>query len=499
MLIFFYHTSDSGSENVNLFKQYRNITTCITILFPCYVVNYLISTASLIDYYQTIIIYQALSLLTKGLFVSFMMDIHLNVLVDIDKALLREKYANETRRSFMKYIFHEVRTPLNSFSIGVDYLRENYASQNSHEIAHTLAAMHSSCLYMSETLNNVLNLHKIEEHKWDVEHTAFSFKEIAQGVETTFRSVILEKKITFITHLIDDIIISDRIKLHHLVTNLVSNAIKFTKQNGCVTLKVTKEGSDLIISVKDNGCGISSENQKKLFMNYSQILPSMLQEGGGSGLGLMFCKNIALLLDGDVYIKSSIPDIGTVFECKIPARFKPPIAISSTVSSVTLQTIFSQHDDTKNDEPIRALVVDDHEASRNIFVMYLKRIGIDTICYAENGAVGFKMVSANLNQFNLLIVDNLMPIMNGVEMTRQLRRLGYSQLIIGLTGNVMEQDMKEFLDAGADYVLMKPLKIKDLKSLIDFIKKYGTVSRTSPLTKLVKTDDAFNWINVTPK
>jgi signal transduction histidine kinase/CheY-like chemotaxis protein len=483
---------------VNLYKQYKYISRSIFLIFPLYLVNYLLSVIQLYPYWITIVVYQLLSLLTKGLFVSFIMDIHLNVLIDIDKALMREKLANETRRSFMKYIFHEVRTPLNSLSIGIDYLIETAVGDNKQ----TLESMQSSCLYMNETLNNVLNLHKIEEHKWEVENRPFCFKEMIHRIQSTFSSVMSSKKINFVYHVIDDIIISDPIKIKHIITNLVSNAIKFTKSNGCITVKIekNKERNAIVIWVKDTGCGISAEHQQTLFMNFSQIRPATIQEGGGSGLGLMYCKQITNLLHGTIGIKYSGQNIGTVFECIIPVQFKQPV-VEIAPTSITLSSLFPQLDEKEVLYPtssICVLVVDDHEASRKIFSMYLKKIGMDIICCAEDGLIGLDLVQKNRDRFNLLIVDNLMPNMSGVEMTRRLREGGYPYLIIGLTGNVMEQDMIEFSNAGADHVLMKPVSMKDVMGLIRFINQHGVTSKTNDSTKLVLNDHQFYWITVTP-
>lgn len=154
-------------------------------------------------------------------------------------------------------------------------------------------------------------------------------------------------------------------------------------------------------------------------------------------------------------------------------------------------------DISDNNGIFNVLVIDDNELSRNLLIMYLSKIGIKMVSYAENGFVGYKFVSSNLKQFNLLIVDNLMPVMNGVEMTNQLRLLGYPFLIIGLTGNIADNDIKEFLEAGADYILMKPLSMKELTSLISFIEKNGFLSKTSTTKKLVLTSgNKFEWISL---
>lgn len=496
IFIFYFYNNQNEYQNVHLFNQYRKMSICIGCFFPLYIVNYILGFNKIIDYSQTILIYHVLSLITKGLFVSFVMDIHLNILVNIDKALLKEQQANDTRRSFMKYIFHEVRAPLNSVMIGLDFLNENESFTNDGKS--TLQSIRTSCLFMNETLNNVINLHKIEEHKWEVEIAPFSLSEMINTIEATFHNLILSKHISFNTTIIPYIIISDYVKIQHVISNLVSNAIKFCSDNGMVNLIIKKDDNNLIIQVKDTGHGILPENQQKLFMNYSQILPHSVRDGSGSGLGLMFCKNIVNLLGGDIYLKSSDIGVGTVFECKIPVKFKHKIIEEHKKETTTLDTIFPKYKLNANKNNINSVIIDDHDASRNILMMYLKKIGMNNVSSAENGMIAYNMISSNLTTHNLLIVDNLMPVMNGVEMTLKLRQIGYPFLIIGLTGNVMDQDMNEFLKAGADYVLMKPLKMKELHHLVTFINQYGFTSKTSKHMKLIYTNDTFEWINMTP-
>jgi signal transduction histidine kinase len=490
-----YSKGEEGEEIGNIHKQYKKISKWVSIFFPMYAVIYILGLFKAITQVQTIIMFQYFSLLIKCLFVATIMDIHMNVLIDVDIALLREKEANETRRSFMKYIFHEVRTPLNSINLGIEYLLESNHMRN--EALETLQAMQSSAIFMTETLNNVLNFHKIEENKWEVDNVPFNVNEMIKDIQQSYMGVIKSNKILLtVTNISPQqyIIIGDRIKIQHVISNLLSNAIKFTDKKGVINITVNISETEMVVSVRDNGCGISLENQGKLFNNYSQIIPSTFHQLNGSGLGLMFSKNIITLLKGHIYIKSSEVGKGSIFEFTIPIKISKVIIEENKEDTVTLNTIY--HNNDKHD--IRIMVIDDHEASRKIFTMYLNKIGLQSIGYAENGMQCLEIIKQDLNQYNLLFVDNLMPVMNGVEMTKQLRCLGYNNIIIGLTGNVMEQDIKEFLYAGADYILMKPLKIKELTSLIQFVENSGTLSRTDAITKLLLNDNEFNWINVSP-
>jgi signal transduction histidine kinase/CheY-like chemotaxis protein len=487
-----YYTTNNMTDS-NIFKQYKKISVWVSIFFPLYGITYLLGFTNVINKIQTLIIYQYISLFTKCLFIAAIMDVHMNILIDADIMLIREKEGNDTRRSFMKYIFHEVRTPLNSMSLGIEYMIDNPTLDKN--IIEVLKNMQSSVLFMSETLNNVLNLHKIEENKWQIEMIPFSIEEILKEIETSFYSLMKSKKITLQCMAVipaNIILISDKIKIQHVLCNLISNAIKYTNTNGTVAVVVTLHDNNLLVSVQDTGCGIAQENQSKLFMNYSQILPTTFQQTNGSGLGLMFCKNIIDMLEGTIYLKSSKVNEGSIFEFKIPIKISNEMKSDSHI----LERIVPQTTLTYQYNDIIPLIIDDHEASRKIFLMYLKKIGIDNVQCAKDGMMGYNMVSANLSQYNILFVDNLMPIMNGVDMTKKLREKGYNNMIIGVTGNVIDQDIKEFLDAGADYIIIKPVKITELTSLLNFIKKHGYISRTTKVTKLMLNDMEFNWVDL---
>ena len=120
-------------------------------------------------------------------------------------------------------------------------------------------------------------------------------------------------------------------------------------------------------------------------------------------------------------------------------------------------------------ENINVLVVEDNEFSRNILIAYLKKLGIKSIAQAENGLIGYQFVLSEI--FNLILTDNSMPILDGVEMTKRLRKIYYPYLIIGITANVDDVDIKLFTNVGVDYIFIKPLTIMELSHLITFIKK----------------------------
>jgi CheY-like chemotaxis protein len=293
-------------------------------------------------------------------------------------------------------------------------------------------------------------------------------------------------------------IIADRQRLEHTISNLLSNAIKFSHQGGVIAIVVKFEQTvdnacnklNLLVSITDDGVGISKENQKRLFQNWVQIRPQFLQEGKGSGLGLTFCKEIVELHKGIITITSD-EGKGSTFMFKIPVEImENSMSNSSCESELTSQNSaipnFEGTPDVLAKRKLKVLVVDDAPTNRKMLSMLLSRDGIENDV-AENGQVAVNMAikfiispdeEANITEYpyDLIFMDNLMPVMDGVTATSLLRKQGYPHLIVGLTGNVMEDDVVEYLNVGADGVLFKPLQLITLKMLLEYVRNEGSLS-----------------------
>jgi len=273
------------------YARQRNIAIWLTIILPLYTVNYLLALFKGIDVSTTIGTYQVLSVLTKGLFAAFTMDLHLDLLVKTEQALVQEKRMNDARRTFMKYIFHEVRNPLNSLTVGIKLLMTSPALEPQDK--DSLEMMDSASKFMKETLDNVLNLHRIEEGHFELDISPFSLKETIKRVVSMYGGIIMDKDLTLVYDISPDvpaILLGDSDRIAHVVSNFISNAIKFSPKGEIITLrssvlskrKDTEKNAEIVtivISVEDKGPGISKENQDKLFRNFMQIRPDVLQSG----------------------------------------------------------------------------------------------------------------------------------------------------------------------------------------------------------------------------
>eukprot|EP01041_Mallomonas_annulata_P011020 gene11020-23024_t len=307
-----------------LLKRY-NLAMWLTFILPLYTVNYLIAWSGGIDYGTTIAIYQVLSVLTKGLFAAICMDGHVDVLLEAERIV--ERRSTAARRALMRYIFHEVRTPLNSMTMGIEILQESdHLTEDEME---SLIMMKGASEVMSDTLNDVLSMQKIEEGKLELDLSPFSIKDAINKVFLSLRGASASKHITFQVEVAREVpykVIGDRFRVEHMISNLLSNAIKFSPEHKPVKISVSCGpmriiGGDTIIDLKvaitDEGLGIPLENQKKLFNSFVQVRPGALKQGHGSGLGLSLCKQIVTLHGGTIDVHS-VEGQGSTFSFTIP-------------------------------------------------------------------------------------------------------------------------------------------------------------------------------------
>jgi signal transduction histidine kinase len=560
--IFHKQQEDPGDiENANM-KVDNTVSFFLSIMcmvmFGLYSVVYMVAYFKYLNHEQTISAYFILSVMTKSSYAYTTLDNYFFSLTSvkltrIEKKQLEEEKSNIAKREFLKYVFHEVRTPLNSLTMGIDLLQN---SQLPKKVNEYLDMMKDATDVMTDTLNNVLNLQKIEEGEMKLEISFFPIKLLLKKVMNTFQGTLKNKNITLETNVNrSDIaaINADIFRIEHIIFNLVSNAIKFSPQNSTIKLNVVFEYNEELInslnisymnnidvqsqnlmnmkvSVTDQGVGISPENQSKLFNNFVQIHSNILQEGKGSGLGLFICKKLVELHGGTIGVKSEL-GAGSIFFFTIPVivdmvlakRYSQidknsveskPKELTPNVDSddASIDMIFKKltsnakirpeivpHDipqisyDTKENTPsvIKALVVDDVLSNRKMLISLLNQFNIVSE-EAQNGQEAIDKIRENATNYTIIFMDNMMPVMNGVEATKLLRIFGFPYIIVGVTGNVMDDDVKEYLNAGADLILGKPLKRVKLQKLINEIVQYGCVSK--PGMQLEETENGFQWV-----
>lgn len=483
-------------QKKHTFLIYRNLSYCLNIVLPLYTVNFMISMYIRDIFAEIINIYQILSLLTKGLFIIIIMNRHIEL---YELALKTINYHIEkNRREFIKYIFHEVRNPLNSLTIGIDLLNE--ATKEENEEKNILIMMRASAEFMGDTLNNILSIQKMEEGLLTLDFSPMSFETCLRNVLLSVSGSLIKKNMVLNTNIssyVPKIVYGDAYAIEHVIINLVSNAIKFSEEHTAIEIdilcagniffdSITKQNiTNITINVSDQGAGISRENQEKLFRNFVQINPAKMQKGQGSGLGLAYCKKVVELHGGKISFISR-ENVGSTFTINIPFSIvSDPNIIANYIASQTESKLLEIEvtNGIINEHNYSVLIVDDSEINCKMLSMLLRKLGFLLCNTAENGRIAVDAVASAQPQYDIIFIDNLMPEMNGVDATKIIRKNGYTNLIIGITGNIMDNDKDIFLDAGVDMVCEKPLKYEKIKKIAKFVKKYGSKSR--PGEKLI--------------
>jgi signal transduction histidine kinase len=289
------HENDPKAEEkrailaVRLAKQ-ENIAISLSLILPLFVIVYFMALFGLIDTATTVATFQVGSVLSKGLFAGFTMDFHLELLVATEQGLIQQERMNNARRTFLKYIFHEVRNPLNSLTVGIKLLMEN--NEIMVQDKETLFMMDDSARVMSETLDNVLNLQRIEEGKFELDMIPFSIKDTIKRIVSHFGGILMSKNIMLVHNTSPDmpaIVLGDPDRVSHIIRTFISNAIKFSPlgESICVNCSIrhiktlASTNSDIVtvdFEVEDHGPGISDEFQQKVIDNFALIRPTTLEK-----------------------------------------------------------------------------------------------------------------------------------------------------------------------------------------------------------------------------
>lgn len=355
--------------------------------------------------------------------------------------------ASRSKTSFLSNMSHEMRTPMNAI-IGMTEIAKG--NKDPERVQYCLGKIDDAAGHLLGVINDILDISKIEAGKFTLSMNEFLFENMLQRITTVIGVKIEDKKQNFVIKVDRDVpesVISDQQRLSQVITNLLSNAVKFTPENGEICLLVHKEedrGDELTLRfvVTDTGIGIAKERQDELFKSFVQADDSISGRFGGTGLGLAISKSIVERMGGRIWVESE-PGKGSsfTFTCKV-ARGSQSIG-PKLRSGVNLKNI-------------KLLVVDDAPEVLGYFDDISQRIG--AVCEtASSGAEALELLKDS-SKYQLVFVDYMMPDMNGIEFTKQVReKYGDDATIVIITSAQWSQIEEEALDAGVDYYLGKPL------------------------------------------
>jgi CheY-like chemotaxis protein len=321
---------------------------------------------------------------------------------------------------------------------------------------------------------------KIDANKFELASVEFDLAKMIDRVIVIINFRLEEKHQQFSLYVDQNIprfIVGDDHRLAQIIMNLISNAVKFTPEKGKISLDVTLVSEnngvcELRFTVTDSGIGIPPEQQSKLFSMFVQAESGITRKYGGTGLGLAISKNIVELMDGAIWVESEI-DKGAHFIFTIKAR-RGNTRDESCDKEAEARSPFKPSLTDNKFTGKKLLLVDDVEINREIAIALLENDTELIIDTAEDGQQALDMIAADLNKYDIVLMDMQMPIMNGLEATRRVRELpgrhGKRLPIIAMTANVFKSDIEECVAAGMDDHLGKPLDItKVLEKLHEYL------------------------------
>ena len=379
--------------------------------------------------------------------------------VELSKANAELSRAMRAKDDFLSAMSHELRTPLNAVLGLSESLLEGVYGSLTERQARSLSTISESGHHLLTLINDLLDIAKLGAGKMELALAETSIRELCSGC---VRLVLPQAKRQNITvNIIHDesvdSIETDPRRLKQVLVNLLSNAVKFTHDGGRVVLEVRGRASDglVAITVEDTGIGIAAEDLKRLFVPFTQIDSGLSRQYAGTGLGLTLVRRIAELLGGEVSVASEV-GVGSRFTITVPWKSTVGRAVATPARDTERAPPDSGH---------LVLIVDDDPATQMTVTDYLTTNGF-RVATAGNGLEGVR--SAKLREPRLILMDVQMPIMSGLDATRELRAIPAfdSTPIVALTSSAMTGDRERCLEAGANDYLSKPVQLKELLSTI---------------------------------
>lgn len=378
--------------------------------------------------------------------------------------------ANKMKGQFLAVMSHEIRTPLYGIMGTADLLKET--SLNA-EQSHYLASLKSSGAMLSHLLDGVLDISKLEAGKVVLENTPFNVALTMQEVVDLFLAQARIKKLQIkltIGENVPALIKGDMVRLKQVLCNLVNNAVKFTHE-GQVNLRVERinnsKAPTLKLSIIDTGTGIAAEAQKQIFESFNQAEVGTHRAYGGTGLGTSIAKELVGLMGGEIGVVSPYKEndgikggAGSNFWFTIPVQEVKEHEILPQVAPHLKLSVEEAGE-------ISILVAEDNSIGQLIMKNFLTKFGFQ-VDVVENGQIAVEM--ANKKEYGLIFMDTNMPVMNGLDAAKLIRRdRGISFPIISLTANVYEVDKQKSMEVGMNDILSKPF---DKTQLIQVLNKY---------------------------
>lgn len=419
------------------------------------------------------------------------------------EAVVKAMEANRARGTFLANMSHEIRTPLNAI-LGMSYI--SLKAETDPKQRHYIEKIHRSAENLLGVINDILDFSKIESGKLEMESTRFRLEDVLDYVDNIVGLKCAEKGIRLSREIAPDVpmgLIGDPLRLGQVILNLANNAVKFTPENGAVSIgvEVQEKGAGTAVVLhfwmRDSGIGMSEEQQAKLFEAFTQADSTTTRKYGGTGLGLAISKNLVDLWGGRIWAESAL-ERGSTFHFSVslerqvgdisPRRTIPSQSLDDVVVSARLRGA-------------KVLLVEDNPINQELARELLRDNGI-YVRTAGNGQEALEILDTEA--FDGVLMDCQMPVMDGYQATRHLRQQArYRDLpIIAMTANVMKGDKEEALAAGMSDHIGKPINVHQMfETMAKWIKASAHVPDKpgkAPVATRNPSDAQDEWLRQLP-